>query len=205
MNPLRVTVGSFGFFCGGGRKPPQSRAPFSIASLADPARPTVTTVAMQSRLTLNLNLRRDKVDHVRNPRVVRAGSRYVFPNDVASPATRVRPAESGFSLWSPADAILPKPIERQLPGLFSVGGSDVTIPMRPLQSRGKSTNGPEPLVCCICLEDIEHTPLTCHQCSMSAHPNCLCKWFGTHAQVGEYGTPRIGHRGSHLSRASGLP
>ena len=154
-------------------------------------------------IPLNLNLRRTKVDHVRNADVVRAGSRYVFPSDVASPATRVRPAESGFSLWSPADAMLPKPIERQLPGLFSVGGTDVPIPMRPLQSRGNRTNGPEPLVCCICLDDIEHTPLTCPRCSMSAHPNCLCKWFGTRAQVEEGDTPGVG-RGA-LTQARACP
>lgn len=145
-------------------------------------------------IPLNLNLRRVKVDHVRSAAPVRAGSRYVFPSDVASPATRVRPAESGFSLWSPADAMLPKPIERQLPGLFSVGGTDVPIPMRPLQSRGNRSSSPasEPLVCCICLEDIEHTPLTCHRCSMSAHPNCLCKWFGTRAHLEQDGPSKSG-------------
>ena len=67
-----------------------------------------------------------------------------------------------------------KPLEAKVPGLFRA--IDAAAAPSPSPRKPKP---PPPEVCVICLEDIDRMPLKCPQCTMSAHPQCLAKWFGS--------------------------
>ena len=141
--------------------------------MSSPAAPANTKARVLQLLSPVTSRRGSRLrSDVVNERYVRAGSRYVFPSAAASPVTKVMHPQSGFSLWSPA-RVTPKPIERHVPGLFSINDSNAEQ-----QAPAPAPRPAEVIECCICLEEIENTPLTCSKCTMSAHPSCLCKWFG---------------------------
>ena len=80
--------------------------------------------------------------------------RYAFLSMAPSPAAKVLRPVTGLSLWSPSPARVaprrqqPKPIERTVPGLFSI--ADAKPPAKPSPI-------PQGVECCICLESIEKT------------------------------------------------
>ena len=80
--------------------------------------------------------------------------RYAFLSMAPSPAAKVLRRVTGLSLWSKSPARVaprrqqPKPIERTVPGLFSI--ADAKPPAKPSPI-------PQGVECCICLESIEKT------------------------------------------------
>lgn len=84
--------------------------------------------------------------------------------------------ESALSqeIWSPATETAP--LEARVPGLFARLGQrfdDAADEHPPARSFPQ-----DPSRCCICLEDVDHSPLSCSQCTMRAHHSCLERWFG---------------------------
>ena len=95
--------------------------------------------------------------------------RYAFPSMAPSPAAKVLRPVTGLSLWSPSPARIaprrqqPKPIERTVPGLFSIADARPPAKPSPIPQQNQEVE------CCICLESIDKTKQRA-QATQHQHP-----------------------------------
>jgi hypothetical protein len=149
---------------------PTPAAAAAAASIGAGSRPLITRSMAQALSPHPVRSQRSRVrdDTVLTPHTVRSQracsdvvnnrylrGRYVFQSVATSPVSKVLRPDTRLSLWSPARVAprrqQPKPIERTVPGLFSIADAKPPAKPSPILQREQEVE------CCICLESIEET------------------------------------------------